>query len=605
MTLLSSVLGAASSAQSSAAGAIPRKTSPAAPREDPREKENRAAYRKILEQAAATGDLETIRQLEPKAVKAGVDTSPFMTQAQNPSVGTQIQRGIDQSLASVLGLQVPGQPSAGGDNLGSDARYNVETGQRQHPLLGPENVGSVDMAEATPPEQAPQSGELQKRLGELFTPEYTKRLLASKAGVDIGEHYGEEGQWFQQYGELRKANPNAPASKLIEMMVTKTGWAPDAVAHLKDLSPEERAIETDKVFSKLYQDPQIDSVIKKLYPNGDPEKTKAGFILDGMVQNGHMVTDTYRPFFERFLGLTDMRLADRAQEISNEVYAKGFSQEKVDAATFGGKLGRETALTQMKHDINKPRFSKGDRDKLTGAKNLINRGQSLMETIASFTGRGDSFDSNKLPTGIQETWNRYIDKYGSTNLGVFGLSPDENRIRLRTQTKEFVQFIYDMRGKQMSDTELKTGQDLIAAMDESPTQFIEKFNQFQNSVKTGIQNEIDVAKKAGYDVGDLEILQQQVNQMPDIKSYLQVPGVSPFNPQTGETITSQQQQSEQKQKTPQYKPPEGYSFSGPELTSDPKDDEKYTPGKSYQDGSSAVYMYLGGGRWRKIGQGGK
>ncbi len=569
MSLLSSVMSSAAAAQRSAAAAAPglqQRPQAVQEKEDPREKENRLAYRKLLDNALKEGNTQQIEKLSPEAMSVGIDVTPYRVAAGAPSRDQKLSRALDQTLAEKLGFTEPGQKAP--DN----------------PLNDPAGP-ALDLQGATPQEPI-QDGmvppELKKHMDELFTPDFTQRMLAKKvSGIDIGEHYGEEAGWYDAYKQMKKANPNMPSSKIVENITMQTGWMPDSAGNLRDLSVDEKNQISETTFGKYYNDPVLRESISKLYPKADADKAMAGFVLHGMRGEGYAVPERLQPFLDRFDGLNDEYHQMDSDKIAREVKAKGYAQEEVEAATFGGKFNRQVAVMQATKEIKKPKVTAAVTKAVAGGKTFLDTGMRAMDVIAGFTGLGPDADISKLPTGKMEYLNRLQDDWG--------IMPNEQRIKLRTSVAKFLETMYEVRGKQMSDKEVALAQALQPAMTESPTAFISKFSDFQQSIVDGTLNTIAAEKAAGRETTELEVLVEDLKSMPNIKTYLGL-----------------EDTADKKQQQKQAAPDLGVSHQST-VPADKKNHkvlsgDSLKTGKVYQDADGNKATYMGNGQWQILNQ---
>jgi hypothetical protein len=524
--------------------AIPSRRQGAAEKEDPLAKENRAAYRKLLESALAEGNTAQLDALFPQAVASGIDPTPYRVAAGKPAMDQRLSQAINETVAQRLGV-APKQTTT------------------RDEAVGP----AVDYGETEPTKQATTPDALKQQLNELFTPEFTTRMLAKKIlGVDVGAHYGQESDWYQQYQEMRQANPNLPASKIVEAVTMQNGWMPDSAANLKDLSPDEKETMANTVFGNHFNDPVLRSSINKAFPNQDIDKTMAGFVLHGMRQQGYTIPSQYQQFLDRFDQLSDdMQEMENARQ-RNEIITKGVAQEEVDAKVWGGKLNRIAEEAQVRHEINKPRLTSDTLKEVKGGRTINDIAGNTMGIVEAFYS-GGGLDA--IPTGVGEMWRKYMDKYG--------VGAEKDRIRLRAALNHFTQSIYDTRGKQISNVELDLAMQMIPTMDDAPMQFVTKFSEFQKAYKVGVKNTIDTWKKAGYDVGDVEAFYSVLEGQPTLEEVLERQGYN--KPSTPKPKVEAEPQI---------------------IQSDPDDDANYIKDHIYEDATGQRAKYLGGGKWQLL-----
>lgn len=520
-------------------------------------KENRAAYRKLLEASVAEGNTAQLNALSSQAVASGIDVSPYRVAAGQPAMDQKLQTAIDQTMAERLGMTEPGTP------------YRME----DDPAVGPAvNYGDT--------QQPPTPEGLKIKLNELFTDDFTQRLIAKQAlGVDVGPNYGRTDEWFGRYREMREAYPNMPGSQIIESITMQEGWMPSEAANLKDLSPEEKEDMSETVFGNHFNDPVLRGGLAKMYPKADLDKIAAGFVLHGMRKEGYKVPDRFQPLLDRFDGLSDDMQDLEQSKKRAEIINQGLAQEEVDAKVWGGKLNRVAQEAQVKHNINKPRLSAAAIKQVSSAKTFNDLASDTMNVIASFY---EADGLNAIPTGIGEMWRQYQDKYG--------VAADTNRIRLRTALANVTQMVYDMRGKQLAVPELELAMKEIPQMTDAPLQFVTKFSAFQRALKRGVESTIETYKKSGYDTSELEAFYDSLQGQPQLEAFL---GMERPTVQKGKT---------ERHKVPA--PPAEKKAEPQErvVQGDPSDDKAYTAGKIYEDATGQKAKYLGGGKWQLLSQ---
>lgn len=552
--------------RSAAQGAIPSAPRQGSTSEDPREKENRAAYRKLFEQALAEGNYQQIEALSPEAIAAGIDVAPYRAAAGKPSRTAQINQATEQAFAEKLGLTQPGQQMGPLTDAGGPA---------------------LDLQGAAPIEQQPTPDTMKGYLESIFTPEYTRRLLSKQAGIELGPHEGEEGMWFDRLRQMQEANPSTPTSQLVNQLIMQTGWAPDDVSELKDLTPEQADAASEQVFGKYFHDPVVSAAVAKAFPQADQDLAKAGLILYQMRADGRRIPERYQPILDRYDGLHDDMIELSTQQTAAEVKAKGFAQEEVDAKVFGGVAERHRIIKQIEHDTNQPRLSDSAVDQVTAALNFNDISEGAMSNIASFVEEGGI---DALPTGPQELFTQYMDKWG--------VAANQRRIQLRAYMAHYTQAIYNMRGKQISNVELDLALKQLPTMNDAPLAFVTKFREFQKALRDGVKNTITARKAAGYDVGDLEAFYAGMQKQPLIDSFLgeAYPQPEPTKPatKTGPTVEVI---------TPTPKAPAAPAPKQEKariVQGSPDDDQNYTKDKIYEDATGQRAKYLGGGKWQLL-----
>ena len=538
--------------------------------EDPREKENRAAYRKLLENALTQGNTAQIEALSPEAVAAGVDISPYRVAAGKPARSQKIDQAIERTFAEKLGLVEPGA---------------------RNPLT---DVGSpaLDLQGAEPIEQQATPEALKQHLEALFTPEYTRQLLSKRAGLEVGPHYGEDGEWFQRLQEMRNQNPGVPMSQLVNNLIMQTGFAPDAASELKDLTPEQSDALAENVFGRYFHDPVVDAAVKKAFPKANQDLAKAGLILNQMRNENRKIPTRYQPILDRYDGLADDMQDIANKQTASEIKAKGFAEEEVDAKIFGGVAERHRIIKQIEHDTSKPRLSDSAVDQVTAALNFNDISEGAMNNIASFVEQGGI---DALPTGPEELITQYMDKWG--------VAANQRRIQLRAYMAHYTQAIYNMRGKQISNVELDLALKQLPTMNDAPLAFVTKFKEFQLALRNGVKNTIAARKAAGYDVGDLEAFYEGMQKQPLLDAFLGNAFPKPKEGPKVEVIQPTPKAPSAPKQAPAKQPAKQAPAKKERIVSgSPDDDKKYTKGKTYEDALGNKAKYLGGGKWQLLSQ---
>ena len=452
----------------------------------PNEAEQKA-YTKLLDSALKEGNKERILTLQDGARRAGVPIAPYLEAMGDESPEQQISNFTNQLILENLGLAEPADPSPFGD---SDVAYDVpESAQQPKRPTGP----------------------AAQKLEEMFTPEFVARAVAKKqAGIDIGEHSLTDKSWFEDFAQMPDS---MTATERKEVLASKWGYIPAQAAQLKDLSLDERKSITEGLIVRHMQDEALSKTINQYFPKADHDKTKMGFILNKLAQDGYPIPDRHKTFLDRFTGLHDDFAQFDAEKIARETKVKGFAKEQVEQRIFDDKLQREVKKAKELREVNKPRLSEGAITKIQAGKDFLDLSQRTTDVITGFTGIGKDLNLDKLPVGpVDEIFQKRMDKYG--------IKADEERIKLRTATLKLVELMYQIRGKQLSDKEAALALQLQASMNESPIQFVTKFSEFQRSLIDSTRNAINIRKEAGYDVGELEALEGTLRDTPILEDML-------------------------------------------------------------------------------------
>lgn len=239
-------------------------------------KENRAALRKLFENA---GPKER-QALLPEMEKAGIETGPYRAMEGIVTPEEQTDQLMSQEFLRILTGQVPSQPA---------------TSQTPAAPATTQTPSTPATAEPTQPQVRP----------EIFSRDFLTRAAIKKySGIDVGAHYFDAPQWFEHYGQLVQSG--TPVEQAVSDTAVKFGFIPDGASNLEGLSDTDRSVLFEREFSQALSDPTLDSIIREIVPKGtNLEKAKAGLILDAFAQQGRYISEHYQPFLDRFRGLED------------------------------------------------------------------------------------------------------------------------------------------------------------------------------------------------------------------------------------------------------------------------------------------------------------
>lgn len=111
-------------------------------------------------------------------------------------------------------------------------------------------------------------------------------------------------------------------------------------------------------------------------------------------------------------------------------------------------------------------------------------------------------------TGPLEGMRKWADSWGITD------NPD--RVTLRSDAAQLRDILYQIRGKQLSDFEIKMTEDIFASMGEAQSAFVPKLESFANYVYNAIMFELDYFDRSDTDIGGL---QDKLDEWRDIRDH--------------------------------------------------------------------------------------
>jgi hypothetical protein len=207
-----------------------------------------------------------------------------------------------------------------------------------------------------------------------------------------------------------------------------------------------------------------------------------------------------------------MMLEQQNKEIRQQEFNKALGVEAGKKVTYGAELKRELgaeaakseqglALEELqagrKYEVE--RFLKQEPIGEAAAKTFATaatvskRSGDLALDLVDFMKQDDGrIDMSQLPVGPagKGWWNNLANRWG--------LKPSEIQARIKFMIAEMMQASYDTTGRQVSDRELKTVvEPTIAAINESPQLFINKFSEFQKMYRDKIVNYMKTLEGAG------------------------------------------------------------------------------------------------------------
>jgi hypothetical protein len=291
MTLVNSLMGQASKQQR-----LKESTLSAGTSETPVQK----AYKARMDKAAKDGNYGLLLALAKEGEREGVPTAPYLVEAKQAS---PVEWAISEALFPSKETQKTGKsPFAR-----SDVAFNT-----------PESMPQ------------PRMSRREEIIKDIFDDDFVARVMTKKrTGVDIGNRVEDE-RWFEDYYKIKQSNPNLPAVEIKQALAGKYGYIPQTAAQLKDLPLEERQAITSRHFFQLINDPELRKQVKEMFPNGEEDKTIAGFALHYLSREGNPISPDLQVFLDRFNGLHDDKIELEAQK-----------QSAITEATTGAKIHAE------------------------------------------------------------------------------------------------------------------------------------------------------------------------------------------------------------------------------------------------------------------------
>jgi len=325
--------------------------------------------------------------------------------------------------------------------------------------------------------------------------------------------------------------PGEARQKTFFDLVEQFGYFPsDSVS--KQLMPDWDKVQEStymKLSNALRMDPKFRAAIKAQNPGStDADILVNSYIAAGQQMNGYMPDDirstvdavvtagaksystamgTERAARESFGG-PQGALSREAQKASATAYSRGMGTERAEAESFWGNTGplaRQAASTIQQRALTPPRVPAGEVGNIGQAQSFGTIANRTVDTMMGYiVDKNGGVNLDRLPVGpVGEVFNKRMDKYG--------IAPDAARIQLRNGLNRMIEIMYAIRGKQLSDKEVALAQDTLAAMNESPTQFLVKFAEFQAYMRDMLTGKVEALKKADYDVGELPQMLESLN----------------------------------------------------------------------------------------------
>lgn len=271
-------------------------------KEDPTKKEERAAYRRMLENA--------------------VKPDSGYTQEQIAGLTRNAPAGVDPTIyTTIAGMQSPAQiakQKANADIYNQFAQIMNGGKPTQRPMSAPSEPtftpsGAIQVKPQTQTEPTQPNVP-----ANIFTKDFVvRKVLKDLSGIDVGGHYLDSPQWFESYG--KRINSGMPASQAMTQTAVEHGFVPSGASNLKELSDTERKVIFEREFATALSDPILDAIVKKIIPKGvNLQKAKAGLVLNAFSEQGLYIPDHYQPFLDRFRGLEDPEFV--SDDLKTQIY---------------------------------------------------------------------------------------------------------------------------------------------------------------------------------------------------------------------------------------------------------------------------------------------
>jgi len=264
--------------------------------EDALNKENRTAWRKLMEGAIKEGTPEQ-RAALLKNAPTGIDLESYRALAGMTTPEQEAQSQFNTLISNMFK-----------GRMGTTATSTTpSTTPPSPPATQPGQTATQETVSPTPAPTTGQGVSQPLQSQNIFTDDFLLRSAVKKfANIDVGAHYFDAPQWFESYGQL--VNSGVPVEQAVNETAIKYGFIPDGASNLQGLTKEDRGALFEREFSSALSDPTIDAIIRKVKPSLSDEaraKAKAGFVLEAFAAQGRYIPDHYQPLLDRFRGLED------------------------------------------------------------------------------------------------------------------------------------------------------------------------------------------------------------------------------------------------------------------------------------------------------------
>ena len=192
------------------------------------------------------------------------------------------------------------------------------------------------------------------------------------------------------------------------------------------------------------------------------------------------------------------RVSDLDPKVSAELAARNIPPETPISSLGGGSGVGSGAIEQAKaasRFFERPRISAVETKSVGKAIGYFKTTISDMWNIIDRnTAEGDKYASGL--TGPLEGARKFADRWG--------LADNPDRVTLRSDAQQLRDILYQLRGKQLSDFEIKMTKDMFSEMEEAQGSFVPKLEAFANYVYNALMFELDYLDRANIDIGGLE-----------------------------------------------------------------------------------------------------
>ena len=188
------------------------------------------------------------------------------------------------------------------------------------------------------------------------------------------------------------------------------------------------------------------------------------------------------------------RVKDLTPEMQEAFFAQGATPE-TPLEGGGGTLAARPTSNASSVDAAKERIRHWDRPRVQQEK-IDSWGKTLAfnTTVNSIYDILENPEAGKHLTGPADPVRKVLE-----NLGIW-VSTD--RVALRSKAAQLWEILYAVRGKQLSDFEIKLAKDMFAALNQPSEVFEARLDEFSRYTHGAIINSIRAETMAGRDVGD-------------------------------------------------------------------------------------------------------
>lgn len=493
----------------------------AAGRESPSEKTMRDMITKEAQAAANRGDMEMLRDMAPQLQKYyGVEGYEHFE--------TLGSKHFDPEQRAQHDFK----------NMVTSFLYPERAAQRQaqapvgSPVAG---YGTDPLQTDQIPEEAPlaprdENAIIREKISGLMTDDFKSRQLVKlMTGADPGPHALMVKDWLADFAEDRKENPNKSIAQAInDTAINYEGYVPAEVQNFRDIKPED-----NKELSQIYANTLLGNIdflrqAQRLHPNMDIGQAAHIEALNQLVREERPLPDKYQELHSIVSGYSDIAMEQKGKEIRNEAFQKALGVEAGEKVTAGPKLERKleetAALSRQELDLQEDQARRQyqveqylgqTRIGETTAKSLA---QSISVMKNSSTTADSILDAIKLPDGSVDISQLPVG-WGGKGWAIhlaskMGIKPNKLQAQVRAQLAEMVRSAYETTGANTTKIEMeKIVNPTVAAINESPQLFIDKYSAFQRRYKDAIVEHLGALKAANKDLSgyDQKVLEAAEN----------------------------------------------------------------------------------------------